>query len=302
MKKIVLVGKFNEVTKELSDFLSQTCQVQLCSANPEILKGMLRLTEPDVVIVSLVELSMAAVDIVRLLSIEFKPKPVVVVGGKDDMGRLADERLLSDGWIRFLCRPVKAPEIAKFLESILNPNGHKKTGHKKEEREEKKTILVVDDSPMFLRTIRAVLAKKYNVLFATSGHLAITTIAKEKPDLVLLDYTMPECDGAETLKMIRADDDMKDIPVVFLTANAKKENVMKVLELKPDDYLLKPPSEARLFATIEDVLNNRKEQQEALKKKEGKDAGGTDATKDVKAPEDASDAGGAKGDTAHEKE
>ncbi len=276
MNKIILVGKLNEVTKEISEYLSETYHVQLCSANPEVLKGMLRLTEPDIVIVSLLEISLAAKDIVDLLAAQFKPAPVIIIGGKEDASKMADRGLLADGWITFLYRPVKAEQIAVCVSKILNPYGGVKKEKVKERKEEKKTILVVDDSPMFLRSIRAVLIKKYDVMFATSGPLAIASIAKKKPDLILLDYVMPVCDGAQTMKMLKSEKETKDIPVIFLTANAKRDSVMKVIDLQPDDYLLKPPSEERLFDAIEHVLMRK--EKKLSKKDETK--GGVDAERD----------------------
>ena len=65
---------------------------------------------------------------------------------------------------------------------------------------------------------------------------------------------MPVCDGKMTLEMIRADEDMKDIPVIFLTAVNDKANIEAVLKLKPAGYFLKPVVKDRLFAEIEKVL------------------------------------------------
>ena len=66
---------------------------------------------------------------------------------------------------------------------------------------------------------------------------------------------MPVCDGKMTLEMIRADDDMKSIPVVFLTAINDRANIEAVLKLKPAGYFLKPPIKDRLLAEIDRILN-----------------------------------------------
>ena len=111
----------------------------------------------------------------------------------------------------------------------------------KSERAGKKRILVVDDNGTMLRTMKAMLSDRYEVAVAVSGAQAMTSIGKQRPDLILLDYEMPVCDGRMTLEMIRADEEMRDIPVMFLTAVNDRENIEAVLRLKPAGYFLKPP-------------------------------------------------------------
>lgn len=82
----------------------------------------------------------------------------------------------------------------------------------------------------------------------------MTSIGKKRPDLILLDYEMPVCDGKMTLEMIRADEDLTSIPVVFLTAVNDRANIEAVLKLKPAGYFLKPPVKGRLLAEIEKIL------------------------------------------------
>ena len=82
----------------------------------------------------------------------------------------------------------------------------------------------------------------------------MTTIVKKRPDLILLDYEMPVCDGRMTLEMIRADEDLKDIPVIFLTAVNDRANIEAVLKLKPAGYFLKPAVKDQLLAELQKVL------------------------------------------------
>ncbi len=118
----------------------------------------------------------------------------------------------------------------------------------------KKRILVVDDNGTALRTMKAMLQDVYEVDLAISGAQAMTSIGKNRPDLILLDYEMPICDGKMTLEMIRADEDMKDIPVIFLTAINDRANIEAVLKLKPAGYFLKPPVKDRLVSEINKIL------------------------------------------------
>lgn len=103
----------------------------------------------------------------------------------------------------------------------------------------KKQILIVDDSDFMRSNIIRLLGNDYDMLESNSSVSAIKTIAVNRPDLILLDYEMPVCDGRQTLEMIRSDEDIADIPVVFLTGRGDAESVRKVMSLKPRGYLLK---------------------------------------------------------------
>ncbi len=119
---------------------------------------------------------------------------------------------------------------------------------------EKKLILLVDDNAVQLRVLREILKEQYDVQMATSGMKALMMIAKRLPDLIILDYDMPVCDGKMTLEMIRDVEEAKDIPVVFLTGIHDKEHIQAVLDLHPAGYLLKPAKKETLFETIEKIL------------------------------------------------
>ena len=81
----------------------------------------------------------------------------------------------------------------------------------------KKKILVVDDSGAMLRNVKGWLEDHYQVILANSGMMAIKYLTLNRPDLVLLDYEMPVCDGRQVLEMIRTETEFADIPVIFLT-------------------------------------------------------------------------------------
>ncbi|MGN0343242.1 MAG: response regulator [Roseburia sp.] len=118
----------------------------------------------------------------------------------------------------------------------------------------KKSILVVDDSALALRSMKTMLSEKYRVTIATSAKRGMEAIRNKRPDLILLDYDMPECDGREMLKMIRQDKEIADIPVIFLTAVADKEHIMAVLQLNPNGYFRKPLERNMVMKAIAKVL------------------------------------------------
>jgi CheY-like chemotaxis protein len=121
---------------------------------------------------------------------------------------------------------------------------------------EKRHIIVVDDNPVLLRNMRNMLQDKYRVTLATSAAQCMKAMGQDRPDLIILDYEMPVVDGKQTLEMIRADEEYKDIPVIFLTGVNQREQIQAVLELKPAGYLLKPPTLPKLVAAIEKALGS----------------------------------------------
>ena len=132
-------------------------------------------------------------------------------------------------------RPVNNKELISELNAVVSMGEHGTLD---------KSILVVDDDPTMVRMIKSLLSEKYKVYMANSGMNAITLLLKNQVDLILLDYEMPVVDGAQVLEMLHSETATKDIPVIMLTAKDDKESVMKVLELKPEKYLLKsmPPN------------------------------------------------------------
>lgn len=126
----------------------------------------------------------------------------------------------------------------------------------KEEVAVKKRILIVDDDPSYASMVREWIKKEYRADIVTGGMQAITFLLKKPVDLILLDYEMPVVDGPQVLQMLRQEPATKDIPVVFLTGNGTKDAVVRVMELKPDGYLLKSTPKDKLLHFLHDKLKN----------------------------------------------
>lgn len=114
----------------------------------------------------------------------------------------------------------------------------------------KKTVLLVDDSAVQLRALYGMLKEKYNVQMATSGMKALELLKKKVPDVILLDYEMPELDGKMTLQKIREMDEVKGVPVIFLSGISDEQHIREICELQPAGYLVKPAT----AETIHNVL------------------------------------------------
>ena len=109
-------------------------------------------------------------------------------------------------------------------------------------------ILTVDDS----KTVRIIVRKAFKpydieLFEASNGVEGLAVAAKDLPDLILLDVTMPVMDGVEMLTKIKADPQLKGIPVMMLTAEGGRENVLKIAKIGVRDYLVKPFKEESLL-------------------------------------------------------
>ncbi len=124
-------------------------------------------------------------------------------------------------------------------------------------RDAKKSILLVDDDPTFLKMMKGWLDSDYRVTIVTSGMQALMYLADNKPDLILLDYEMPVTSGPQVLEMIRSETKVDHVPVMFLTGKGDKESVLKVLSLKPDGYLLKSLNREQILDSIYEFFEKR---------------------------------------------
>lgn len=149
-------------------------------------------------------------------------------------------------------RPLDAKAIGEELSSVIE---------KSNTEANKKHILVVDDSGTMLRTIRDWLSSKYKVSIVNSATSAISFLATNYPDLILLDYEMPVCTGPQMLQMIRSESRTASIPVMFLTAHGDRESVQNVLSLRPDGYLLKTMSHDKIVQAIDTFFLTQKAKQ-----------------------------------------
>ncbi len=252
MKKILLIGKLNTVVNETNKFLSQYFHVQLCSENAGVLEGMLKIVNPDMVVISLIGAYDIDTSIFFLLSDQYAQIPVLTIGTKEESNKFF--KYYENSQFENLIRPVENTVIMESVCKRLGLDEKKVEKEVEQENSRKKRILVVDDNGTALRTIKAMLEEEYEVAVAISGAQAMTSIGKKRPDLILLDYEMPVCDGKMTLEMIRADEELKDIPVVFLTAINDRANIEAVLKLKPAGYFLKPPVKDKLLMEIGKIL------------------------------------------------
>jgi len=121
-----------------------------------------------------------------------------------------------------------------------------------------KKIAVVEDNPDNRLLVQVILESQYEIDEYENGFTALEGLHRQKPDLVLLDVSLPEMDGTEVLRRIRADDALRDLPVIALTAHAMTGDREKFIGAGFDDYVTKPiVDETLLLGAIEKLINGR---------------------------------------------
>ncbi len=169
---------------------------------------------------------------------------IILIGDsteKDIALSVIPETLILD-WFK---RPLVMDDLIKCIRKYMEAN----TGENR-----KKTILLVDDDITWMRTIYEWLKDDYHVGMAASGVQAISYLARNRADLVLLDYEMPVANGPQVLEMLKNDTETGSIPVMFLTGHSDRESVMSVLDLKPADYLLKTIDRLSLLKKLKEFF------------------------------------------------
>ena len=154
------------------------------------------------------------------------------------------------------CTSVRHPSKKGAAAPLRSDNAMTEVGRYLMQRETrpKRKVLVVDDSVTVRQGIRKLLDEDYDVTPAQSGTAALRCMILDKPDLVLLDYEMPVCDGQQVLEMMRSEEVFADIPIIFLTGRADPETVKKLIALKPDGYLVKGLKPAQIKQKIDEYF------------------------------------------------
>ena len=117
-----------------------------------------------------------------------------------------------------------------------------------------KKVLVVEDVDFNRDLVVQLLEDKYHVIEAVNGQEGVELAERERPELILMDLSLPVMDGWEATRRLKANDDLRSIPIIALTAHAMAGDKEKALAAGCDDYLVKPLDEDELMARIAKYL------------------------------------------------
>ena len=237
---IVIIGHNNRLKVDIYNQLSKCFQMISCGfEQSEVEQALLK--EKRVMIVvclkGVKEEELQILDAIRQDE-RFSWIKILVVGFVFEINFLKNSLRAAD---KICVYPVKEEEFLKGVCSIAGvqiPPGLF-DGENSSLPTRMRHILVVDDDARMLRAVKSWLDGLYKVSLVNSAESTVLFLKKQIPDLVLLDYQMPTCDGAQTLEMIRKMEHCEDLPVVFLTGVSDKEKITRVMPLNPRGYILK---------------------------------------------------------------
>lgn len=247
---IVFIGEENKVNNELYQLFNWRFRVIYYNKTKDVPVEHLEEDAPALIVVSMLG---KTIDFHKLFE-GFQEKcseiPVVTISTKEES--VLYESYYENKQFHSILRPVTGKRIIEICKAVMEGKAYVEGDEFEEDR--KKHILVVDDNAMVLRNIKGILEERYSVAVAPSGFHALVSAGKKLPDLVLLDYEMPEMNGKEVMQKFQLDEDLKDVPIVFLTSVDTREIVIELLALKPAGYFLKPADSEMLLNRIEEII------------------------------------------------
>lgn len=265
MKQVLFIGRFNQSFSSLNKELSNFFSVQLCSDNLELFEGILKMSQPDAILISASELEESHKELFALIGQKHGKAPVFCIGNSEEIALVRSFPESEE--IKTITTPIPVRNIVAAINESLGISKKESASPRVPlkssqpagramgaQRPGRKTILLVDDAGVQLRAMEGMLKKNYDVQMATSGMEAIGLIKKSRPDLILLDYDMPGCDGRETFELIQKEENGIDVPVVFVTGVNEKERIMAALKLKPEGYLVKPVKREDLLEMVQQIF------------------------------------------------
>lgn len=279
MKNILFIGKFNAITENINQFLSEFFHVQVSSDNLDIVRGMLKVGTYDLIVINLLEWERKKLENFAEIRNQYTELPLICIGTDDETCMAAE--CLPQEKLYILKRPIANMDLLNMacvalgmaaeyhqedveqidveqidVEQIVieSQEIEEEIETVEQTKDSRKHILLIDDSAIQLRALREFLKSKYKVSVATSSGEALMLMGRSMPDFIFLDYEMPICNGKITFEMLRSMETTKDIPIVFLTGINDKDHIQDVLSLKPEAYLLKPVTKDRIMTTLESIL------------------------------------------------
>jgi len=253
---IMFIGEDNKINSELYQILNWRFQIMQYTQAGDVTLGEINTYAPRIIVISLVGNKFDFCRLFECLKKDCPELPVITIGSESE-SRLYSSYYESEQFHSVL-RPATARRVLDICRAVIAGKNYEEENavadNVADAQTEMQHILVVDDNAMLLRHMKGVLEEKYSVAVAASGVQALVSIGKKKPDLILLDYEMPEMNGKEVLEKLQSDEELNEIPVVFLTSADSKEIVMELLALKPAGYILKPVDTEMLFQKLEGIM------------------------------------------------
>ena len=253
MKDILIIREENNFEKPIFEFLYNKYEASVVYFSSKDVEFIMASEGIPLVIAFVAGISASSIVELRRIVMNLKNVHICLLGSYYDYEKFKD--LLEKDNIYCIDLPKPVKEFQKYFESMLS-QFEELNASLSENANRKHTVLLVDDDPVCLRTMSSWLQNFYQVAVAKSGAACIAFLGKTKPDLILLDYEMPVCNGLQTLEMIRNEPDYADIPVVFLTGVSDNEKVKEALNMRPQGYILKNTDRIDFLNKVNAIFGN----------------------------------------------
>lgn len=287
MKRILFAADFNDTAHCIQEAMLSRYQVQLCSMkNAEDVSHMIRMFRPDMVVVFISCYQNISSKLFYILTIVHAAIPIITIGKKEDT--MQYEMLYSKTQYTHLYRPIKNRDIMKCIADRLHITEDENAEHKdisdisnyienedkiknkmdiwddaeldnEADADKRKHILLVDNDDEIYNNMKSIIGDRYRVSVAGTELQAMCMLEKDRPDMMFLSYEMPLCEGRIMLEMIRSDEELRKLPVVFLTKIAEKRNIASIIRLKPAGCILKPLDKEIVTRIIEKCMDAKLE-------------------------------------------
>lgn len=249
---IIFIGEDNKTNSDLYQLLNWRFNVIFHDQIKNVSPHALKMYPPKVVVASMVGKNINYNELFEYLKEECPHIPVVTVGNETESNKYSDFYETSQFYKVLI--PIAERHVLEICMDVAAGRDYVEKNYKVFKNGDTPHVLIVDDNAVLLRNMKNILDKKYTVAVAASGFQAFVSIGKKMPDLILLDYEMPEMNGKEVMEKLQTDEELKEIPIVFLTGMDSREIVMELLALKPAGYFLKPADSEALIEKIEGIL------------------------------------------------
>lgn len=250
MKDILIIREENNYNKVILDFLKNKYVTSIIDFSAKDTEFALVSEGIPLIVAFVSDILPASVVELRRIIMYLKNNHICLLGTHFDFEKL--EELIEKDNVHCIEIPLPIDSFQRQFERMLAHNVDLNSLAKTASR--KHSILLVDDDPVCLRNMMSWLQNFYQVAVAKSGAACLSFLGKAKPDLILLDYEMPVCDGLQTLEMIRSEPEYADIPVMFLTGVSDTEKVREAIKLKPQGYILKNTDRVEFLNKIKAVF------------------------------------------------
>jgi len=268
--RILIVEDNDSIIIQLKAILKSDYEIEVARGGSEALKFVSH-TIPEAIILDLMMPGIDGFEVLESIrsTDETREIPVLILTAKDltnaDLAKLSannSQQLVQKG-------DVDIEELLHKIKLMLGAAPAGETGISKQKIPVRKIkqatksavknniiprVLIVEDNPDNMVTMKAILGSRFLLLEAGDGEQGLKMIMKEKPDLVLLDISLPKMDGFDVLKIVRKSEEVGSVPMIAVTAKAMNEDKKAIIAAGFDDYITKPIDHEQMLAAINRLI------------------------------------------------